>query len=257
MSKSNFAFKAVLATLTLAVSMSVNAGGAVAGATEFTQIMNNAQLVGVNMSTAQSAMTQLDQYMLQIKQWEMQVRNIQGMAQVPDSVQSAIAGYQKIAQTRQAVERLYGNLEKQSSAMNSRFDEARLLNMPWSEYSKRVATDAANGNQAARDRLAYESSVMDQVAESYETARKMGEQVPTTQGVHQALQLMNNQMNRLLVQNTKMTELLAQTMANGGRGAAQMSEEQRKKAAWQKIADDYEAERKNIDDRQRNFMGLK
>lgn len=228
--------------------------GAIVGATEFTQIANNAELVGVVMNSSKQVVTQMNQYMLQIKQWENQLQNLRGMV-VPDGVQDAINQYNAISEARDSYARLYGSLEQQSDMFQRRFDEARSGNLSWADYVKRTQSDAERGVQAAQNRLRYEDRVLKQVQADYERTRELSAKVPQSEGVHSALQLMNSQMNKLLQQNAQMTELIAMGLKNGGKSAAEMGEATQKEAASKLMLEQQKAMYETIEKRQRAFLG--
>ena len=71
------------------------AGAVAGGASEWTQIANNFQLIQVAMDSAASASAEASQYALQIQQFRTQINNLEKLGQLPSNIvanQSALEG---------------------------------------------------------------------------------------------------------------------------------------------------------------------
>lgn len=202
----------LVCTLSLA-SLASHAGGgpATGGASEWTQLMNNAELAKSAMDNAITSKATVDQYIMQVKQYETQVANLARLPKIPSSMGQVIGSYRSLQAYSSSIGRLYGSLSRQSDVMNKRFSEARLSGMSWDQYVQQQKDLANNNNQRAIARLNYEKETLDQVNQDYEFARSIQDQIPETVGQQANLQLLNSQMNRLVSQNAKMIEVVSQS----------------------------------------------
>jgi len=242
---------AVLACLAAAVAW---AGGAIVGATEPTQIMNNLQLVKVALDGARTASTAVSQYTTQIQQFQTQLANLQRLPQLPDGMGTdSLRALDDLRRYRGALQQLTGSLGQQQSIMDQRIAEARLSGKDWGSYVSSVAADAANKNQRAVERLKYEESVLQQVQSDYSFARDLQGQIPATVGQHQALQLMNVQMNRLVTQNAKLLEVMSTALAQRSETDAVEAESMTKSLTQQDLL---RQRQEAIERRQRSFGGF-
>jgi len=220
-----------LAAVAAAVSMalilpSAHAGGrgfaAPVGATEWTQLANNAQLLKVSADSALTAKKMVEKYMTQLQQLQIQMQNIARLGQAPEGLQDIILAQQSLTNYRTSLERLYGSLEQQRELMDRRFTEARLSGMTWDQYRERQTELARQQNQRAIQRLNHESQVLRQVQHDFEYSQRMAEKAPMSEGIHQSTQMLNHQMSRLVAQNAQITQVLLTTQQDETR---QMSEE--------------------------------
>ncbi len=245
----------LVAALVLSMTYgAASAGGAVAGATEITQILNNLELVQVAMDGATTAQKTAQQYITQVQQYQTQLQNIRGLSGLPAGMGGdAVKAVNDMMRFKQALGNLTGSLSQQSSIMEKRMAEARVGGKGWNGYVQQVAADAATGNKRAIERLKYEESVLEQVQSDYQFARNLQDQIPATVGQHQSLQLLNAQMNRVVTQNAKMLEVMSGTISK------QAQDEQKEAEAKARALADQELMRQrhqNIEQRQRAFGGL-
>jgi P-type conjugative transfer protein TrbJ len=206
---------AVYVTILVALVPVVHAGGGgiSGGSTEWTQVANNAELVKVAVDGAQTAKTTVDKYILQYKQYENELANLQKFAQLPQNIQHGVRSLDDLRAYKARLERLHGSLSEQQRMFEKRFDEARLSGGTWDDYVNKVSRDASNKNQRAISRLEYEHSVMRQVQEDYTDARQLEGEIQKSVGAQQSLQLLNTHMNRLVIQNAKLTEVIVASMS--------------------------------------------
>jgi P-type conjugative transfer protein TrbJ len=230
------------------------AGGAIVGATEPTQILNNLQLVKVALDGATTASTAVSQYTTQIQQFQAQLANLQRLPQLPDGLGAdSLRALNDLTRYRGALQQLTGSLGQQQSMMDQRIAEARLSGKDWGSYVASVAADAANKNQRAVERLKYEETVLQQVQSDYSFARELQGQIPATIGQHQALQLMNTQMNRLITQNAKLLEVMSAALAQRSETDAAEAESMTKSLTQQDLL---RQRQEAIERRQRSFGGF-
>jgi len=245
----------LLAALALLAGSSLaSAGGVAAGATEITQILNNLELVKVAADGSITAQKTVQQYLTQLQQYQTQLLNLRSLDGLPaGTVGDTTKAVSDMLRYRQALASLTGSLQQQSGVMEQRMAEARLGGKGWNGYVQQVSADASSGNRRAIERLKYEESVLQQVQQDYQFARSLQEQIPATVGQHQSLQMLNLQMNRVVVQNAKLLEVVS---ASIGKQAHDEQEEAEAKARALADQELMRQRHQNIEQRQRAFGGL-
>lgn len=246
--------KLFAAGLVLSASSAVLAGGSFAGATEPTQLMNNIELIKVAMDGAVTAKKTVEQYVLQIQQYQNMLTNTMALGSLPAGLApDALKAYNDLMAFKQALTQLQGSLSQQQTAIEKRVTEAKLSGKSWQGYLAEVAADVAKNQKRAVERLKYEEQVLQQVQSDYSFARNLQSQIPATVGQHQSLQMLNTQMNRVITQNAKMLEVVS---ASIGR---QAEEDALKAEGLARSAQDRDMliqRQKAMDARQRAFGGL-
>lgn len=243
--------------LTLAIVL-VLAGrahaGGVVGATEPTQIMNNLQLVKVALDGAKTAMTVVNQYATQLQQYEAQLLNMMKLPQLPEGLATdAAKTVNDLIRYKSSLEALAGSLAQQEAAIERRLVEARLGGMDWKTYVARVADEASRKGQRSVERLKYEQSLLEQVQSDYAFARNLQQQIPATVGQHQALQLLNAQMNRVVTQNAKLLEVMSASVREK---AEREADEAEAALRYNAEVERMQQRQQAIEKRQREFGGL-
>ena len=221
-------------------------------ASEWTQLANNIQLVKVALDAAQSARTLVQQIRLQRQQYEAQLRNLQGLARVsPELAADTASAVATLAAYQRALDQLHGTLGQQQSFIDQRFTEARLGGMDWLSYLQQQDRLLAQRNGHARQRLAQERAVLEQVAGDYAFARRLQEEIPDSVGQHQSLQHLNLQMNRLVTQNARVLQVMSASLRDRGESEAQRAADERRAMSWLQQLRDRE---KDIRERHRDFL---
>lgn len=246
--------KMFLACLMLAASGVAAARGGFAGATEPTQLMNNAELVKVAVDGATTAQKTIEQYLLQIQQYQNMLQNTQQLVRLPAGLGTDIAkAASDLGAYKQALTTLQGSLGQQQVAIERRVTEAKLSGKSWQGYLAQVEADVATNQNRAVARLKYEEQVLQQVEADYQFARDLQAEIPATVGQHQALQLLNTQMNRVITQNAKVLEVLSASIGRQAQKDATAAESIQRSAAERNLM---VQRQKAIEDRQRAFGGL-
>jgi type IV secretion system protein TrbJ len=221
-------------------------------ASEWTQIANNLQLIKVALDAAQSARTLVQQIQLQRQQYETQLRNLKGLpSMAPELAIDGAAAVASLAAYQRALDQLHGSLTRQQSAIDQRFTEARLGGLDWESYLRQQDGLLAQRNHHARQRLAQEQAVLEQVASDYDFARRLQADIPASVGQHQSLQHLNLQMNRVVTQNARMLQVMGASLRDRGESEAQRSADERRAMTWLQQLRDQE---KAVRERQREFL---
>lgn len=248
-------FFAAFASLFSPHSYAGGGGAMTGGATEWTQVANNAELVKVSLDSAQTAATTVQKYMLQLQQYKTQLINTVGVdpGVLAANIRDVQNSYNNLTRYNTALSQLNGSLTTQSNMYDQRFTEAKLLNLSWKDYVQRVGADAQNGNERAKQRLLNEQAAMEQVNRDYEFVREQQSQIAGAEGQHQSIKILNNQMNRLVEQNARIISLLAQSQGSD-KARAEAEEVNRRQLS----ANEMEQYRKRMDairERQRGMVG--
>jgi type IV secretion system protein TrbJ len=217
MSKRKSMLQAVAIAIALSSPVSAMAWGK---ASEYTQILNKLQLVKVASHAAKSARAEVSALAVQNKQYGIDVANNARFGSMPSNTPHSDKSQADLAAYVKALDSLHGSLEEQEKMMEARMTEARLSGLTWEQYTERVHADAQNQNKRAISRMQYEASVLEQVKSDYDAARSFEPMIENSVGTQQSLQVMNKQMNRLVLQNAKLTETLVATMQESTRAQA-------------------------------------
>ena len=200
---------------------SVHAGALTGGATEWTQIANNFQLL--IQVTKQIAMVKklADSYIVQYQQLQQQIMN--GLQIEGISLADVLRAKRDLEDYQRQLKALGADIEGLGDYFDTRLTEAKLLNLPMDEYVKREAKKIEDGNKTAKARLDRERKQMEQVKSDIGRVDEFSSRISSTVGTHQATQLLNSQMNLLLQQMGRMVAMTAEQQ--GSDQARQMNEE--------------------------------
>lgn len=246
--------RSAILILSFSFSGAAMAGGSFAGATEPTQILNNVELVKVAIDGATTAKKTVDQYVLQIQQFQNMLQNTQQLAGLPAGLApDALKAFNDLMAFKGALTQLEGSLAQQQSAIERRVTEAKLSGKTWAAYLAEVAADVAKNQGRAKERLKYEEQVLQQVQSDYTFARNLQSQIPATVGQHQSLQMLNTQMNRVITQNAKMLEVISSSIGRQAEQDALNAEGLQRSAADR---DMMLQRQRALESRQRAFGGL-
>lgn len=179
----------LLAALLTAMPMSLSAGGGgFAGATEFTQLANNIQLVQQYAKQVEQYQTQLQSLTNHIQQTQMMIQNLQMLpATVWQKFANDVMALKNVVQQGQAVSFAAANLDSQFAAMYKGY---------------------ANYESSAALSLGDRSTTF---AQQYRTLN-----ASTRDNVNGALKALNTQMNALTTDEATMNLLQAQSQSADG-----------------------------------------
>jgi conjugal transfer/entry exclusion protein len=184
------------------------AGAWTGGATEWTQLANNFQLSAQLSEQVQMVRQLYETYVLEYQQLEQQI--LAGIQIEGITLADVLKAKRDLEGFQNALGQFGHDLQGLGRMFDSRVVEARLLRMPMEDYLRRESQKIRDGNSAAKVRLDRERLQLEQVAADIDLVDEYGRRVARTVGVHQATQLMNNQMNLLLQQITRMVAMTAE-----------------------------------------------
>jgi conjugal transfer/entry exclusion protein len=174
---------------------------------------NYVQTLTTALNAVKQTWTQYEQLRQQIQQVAQQARQLRGID--PSAAAQALAelpnaeDLRRLSAATTATAELAGSIETVQRNFSQRLDEARLANQSWSDYERVWLAQLARRDQAALARVAAEKAADAQVARDFEAARSLGERIGGTAGMHEAQQLMNLQLNRLLQQGAFLNQQIA------------------------------------------------
>lgn len=182
------------------------------GGTEVTQLMNNAELVKAGVDGAQTAVTTVNQYMMQIEQYRNQLINTVGMDPMKLNTQlnSLNTSYQQLSSYRDQLNRTSGSMNNQLSAWDLRFNTAKVAGRTLKEQLDAEASLRASRNGAAMERAKRDEQIMQEVNADIDQLRQTEADIPKSVGMNESIQNMHRTMNKIAFQNTKMIELLVE-----------------------------------------------
>lgn len=203
--------KSAIAVACTALTVQSHAAGG-GMATEFTQVANNVELA-TGVSQQIKTVAQLaQQYAVQLQQFKEQL--LAGAPTQVMSVVSTIDGVRKelaaVGRYQQSLVQAGSSVQQLQTLISQRQAQAKLANMPFEQYVAVQAAMIERGDLRAKQRLKNETEVMSQVNEDLSFASQQSSQISGTLGVHQAVNLLNKQMNRMVLQNARVLTLMAQ-----------------------------------------------
>lgn len=195
-------------------------------ATEVTQMMNNFELAAELAKKVETVSQLVRTYATQYAQLQEQITAGMSIGGVTLSdvmqIQRDLNNYQN------ALKSLGMDLGNMTNIYDTRLSEAKILNLTFGQYLERERGRILQGNRSAKARVTREIQIMDQVKADLVLARRYGDQIQSTVGVHQAMGLMNQQGNLMLQQLNKLVMLQAE--AQGSDKANEMAEKQAEEA---------------------------
>jgi conjugal transfer/entry exclusion protein len=169
--------------------------------------------------TAQQIEYLISQYQTQLAQYRTELLQIKSIDSEltnelldKNSIDSA-----SMTQVTSSLKNLFGSINTISNNFNQRLDAAKLLSLTWPQYiafeQNRIQRNEGNAANTAIDDL----QILDRVQRDYQFALDAESKIPFTEGLHQSLQLLNTQLNRIITQNADMIKSInnATTSKNG------------------------------------------
>lgn len=170
-------------------------------------------------STIKQEVTSASMLMNQYRQLEydlMQLKKI-GSGDVSGLLGSVTSAIGVQEQYIGAVKGLYGDVGNAKTMATSMFDRMAASGLSPDEWFGREA-DRNRANQEGNGFLSdYQANVLKQVGQRYEQVRDLQGKITETEGTHEAMQLMNSQMNVLIA---TMNQVLEQNAAMAQRSVA-------------------------------------
>jgi conjugal transfer/entry exclusion protein len=201
---------------------------------------NYAQTLTTALNAVKQTWAQYEQLRQQIQQLLNEAQQLQSidpaaaqamLGTLPQSTQ-----LQALASATTATSDLVGSLQDVQGNFARRLDESRLAYRSWADYDRAWTDQLARRDQVAIARVAAEKAAEQQVQQDFDAARELGARVAGTAGTHEAQQLMNLQLNRLIQQHALLNQQLSKYL--GGHEAEKLRADMENAAQVKAESDD-------------------
>ncbi|MBI2770593.1 MAG: hypothetical protein HYX47_13285 [Burkholderiales bacterium] len=166
-------------------------------------------------------------YALQLQQYQTQLKQLQNidknmavgiLAQNSPELASAL-------ELSATVRQMYGNVEALRSRFNGRLDEIKVMGMSWDKYILYEQQRIQKNTQGAADRAREEVRIVERVNRDMTYAQEIAAKIPASAGVHESMQQLNVQMNRMLTQSADYSRMMS-ALANASGMAVEAAQQQ-------------------------------
>lgn len=180
-------------------------GGGFSGATEMTQIMNNAELALQSVQAEMQSLELVEQTYLHRLQ---QLKSSIGEYTAPFA--KAYSTYQKVKATQETLTAFKGKLENLDGALDERFRQLSVSNLSWQVYVDREGQMIRDGNQRAIAQMKANQDVLIGTRDSMEAYQRAATAMDATTGTHQATRMLGSQLTLLGGDLNKLIAITAQ-----------------------------------------------
>lgn len=186
-------------------------GGGFAGATEMTQIMNNAELAMQSVQEEMQSLELVEQtYLHRMQQYSSSI----GQYTAPFA--KAYGTYQKIKATQDKLTGLKGDVENLQGSLQNRFTQYATSKLSWQDWVAREGQMIKDGNERAKSQIESNQRVLVQTQESMQAYQSAADAMESTTGTHQATRLLGSQLTLLGGDINKLITITAETNRNQG-----------------------------------------
>ena len=221
----NFA-RSALASVLIAVSLPVGAraSGALVGATEFTQILNNAELIALGGQNAEQIANQVKQITNQVEQIANQIRIYENMLQntlrLPEHIwgqaQQDLANLQNIVSQGQGMAFSMGSLDDVLRLRFPSYEDLRGATPTGEAFSTAYQSWSDTNRDTIGGTLAAAGLTADQFATEEKTMVRLRAQSQSADGQMKALQVGHQIATQQIEQMQKLRGLVSQQMTMMG-----------------------------------------
>jgi type IV secretion system protein TrbJ len=165
--------------------------------------------------TAQQIIYTISKYETQLLQYESQLKQLSSLdaGSIQILLNSNSIDSNNLNVLKNSLINLYGSLSDIANNFNQRLESAQYLGLNWNQYAQ-FEQDRIGRNQAAAISSAnHEIISMERATRDYKFALDIEAMIPKTNGIHESLQLLNTQVNRMLTQNADLIQFLSQSSA--------------------------------------------
>ncbi len=171
-------------------------------------VTNLQQNVMNTISTFTQEYQQVQQYVTQLQQLQYEYMQLKGIANgdVSPMLGTVTEALNLNRSYQSSLSSLYGDLNSAKGVLDGlfgRMSASGLSDADWMTREVERNKALQNGNGFLND---YETGVLNQVGKRYEQVQSMQEKITSTGGTHEAMQLMNSQMNALLGTTNQLLE---------------------------------------------------
>lgn len=162
------------------------------GATEITQLMNNAELVTQSAQSEMQSLQLVQQtYLAQLQQLS------QSIGPYTESFQKAYSTYQQVQSYQSSLLNLNQGLGSFNSMLQTRFKEFSASDLSWPDWMKREQMLVQSGDQRAKAELMSNQAVLESTKDSLDGYQKAAAGMENSSGTHQATMILGAQLTLL------------------------------------------------------------
>lgn len=218
----------VLALVACAASIAANAGGAATGgATEWTQVLNYSELTKVSADSAMSSVAAVQSHITQLEQFRVQLKNAVGID--PSVINAQINQVNAELNTwryyQSKIQGLQGSLGQQQAAIDQRVTEARLTGGDFNSYVANRRSLVGKEAELEKARLEREQQILERTNDDARFVQDIGAQIKASESERRDFAIMNQQLSRLITQNSNIIEVLVRARQGGDGRLEQRMEE--------------------------------
>ena len=226
MSRFNKSIISVAVASAMLFSTSANATGAIAGATEITQILNNSQLLMQVIEAKSQTVAQVKQLYELYKTAEREVLHLKSIGS--DVARLATMAKEKdlknLMKMINLTESIYGDVSGLGTRLETRYQEAYNQGLSIKDYILNEGKKVERKEKQAVARVQQEQSIIDNLKDDLNDISNLATKIPLSEGTQQSMGLMNTQLNTKIhpsaikgVQGSKkLQELIRAYMDKGG-----------------------------------------
>jgi len=170
--------------------------------------------------TAEQIMYLTSQYETQLKQFETQLLQIKNLpvASINSLLIKNHEDYLISTELFSKVQSIYGSINQVHENFNKKLDSAKMLNMDWNQYVAYEKNRIARSQTDAISISSNDMTALNRLKRDYDFANEIEMKIGTTSGMHEAMQLLNVQVNRIITQNADFLKTLNVSINSPGSG---------------------------------------
>jgi conjugal transfer/entry exclusion protein len=221
----------VLVLFNLIPAAHAGGGGGFAGATEYTQILNNVELVQQTIQDQMRNVQLVQQtYLAQLQQMAQTI----GPYTAP--YQNTLSTLRSVQNTLSTLGVMQGNVSDLNNMLNTRFQEYSASNLNFNDWQTREQNRIADGDQAAQAELVSNRQVIESTQSSLDAYQQAAAAMDKTTGTHQATRVLGAQLTLLGGDLNKLITVTSQAnIANANQRDLDAAERERQRAAEQAL----------------------
>ena len=210
MSRFNKSIISVAVASAMLFSTSANATGAIAGATEITQILNNSQLLMQVIEAKSQTVAQVKQLYELYKTAEREVLHLKSIGS--DVARLATLAKEKdlgnLMKMINLTESIYGDVSGLGTRLETRYQEAYNQGLSIKDYILNEGKKVERKEKQAVARVKQEQSIIDHLKDDLNDISNLATKIPLSEGTQQSMGLMNTQLNKLLVSMNRIGQII-------------------------------------------------
>ncbi len=202
---------AAIALAVVSPGSNASPAGMTGVATESTQVLNNIELAIQTLKQIRSMEELIQSTILHTKNWrQLLLTNLPlGQGDVVASTGDLAHEIGEFQRYQTSLATAGSSLEQLRQVFDARTVQASLRGTSFTEYINQEAVRVSEGNKQARQRLLTEKSIIDRANMDLTIAVANSENIHLAKGPTEALGMLNRQVNQLVQQNARTSQIIA------------------------------------------------